>query len=231
MIYNHLRIKALFVRAKGIEPIRLSAPDPKSGLSTNFNTPACLSEERIANLVLFILIAKLISPYIAFSNTTLNIAEQGFTRLYTAQRLKTYSKSYTEAHGYIGINCIHPVPEFKTMMIMRLCWRAQGITSTNPEISKETTVHILIANSAEQGTHIRKSTVSAAMIVKIMRIHYFRAKIKTLEAYLIIVRQKEFMTIPYSESKGIIIIFIISGTDEATAQLAALPQFRKSPFV
>ena len=40
MIYNHLRIKALFVRAKGIEPIRLSAPDPKSGLSTNFNTPA-----------------------------------------------------------------------------------------------------------------------------------------------------------------------------------------------
>ena len=28
------------VRAKGIEPIRLSAPDPKSGLSTNFNTPA-----------------------------------------------------------------------------------------------------------------------------------------------------------------------------------------------
>ena len=30
----------LFVRAKGIEPIRLSAPDPKSGLSTNFNTPA-----------------------------------------------------------------------------------------------------------------------------------------------------------------------------------------------
>ena len=40
MIYNQLRIKALFVRAKGIEPIRLSAPDPKSGLSTNFNTPA-----------------------------------------------------------------------------------------------------------------------------------------------------------------------------------------------
>ena len=40
MIFNQLRIKALFVRAKGIEPIRLSAPDPKSGLSTNFNTPA-----------------------------------------------------------------------------------------------------------------------------------------------------------------------------------------------
>ncbi len=29
-----------WVRATGIAPIRLSAPDPKSGLSTNFNTPA-----------------------------------------------------------------------------------------------------------------------------------------------------------------------------------------------
>jgi hypothetical protein len=29
-----------FVRAKGIEPIRLPALDPKSSLSTNFNTPA-----------------------------------------------------------------------------------------------------------------------------------------------------------------------------------------------
>lgn len=28
------------VRAKGIEPIRLTALDPKSSLSTNFNTPA-----------------------------------------------------------------------------------------------------------------------------------------------------------------------------------------------
>ena len=28
------------VRVKGLEPIRREAPDPKSGLSTNFNTPA-----------------------------------------------------------------------------------------------------------------------------------------------------------------------------------------------
>ncbi len=42
MTFNKFRIKALFVRAKGIEPIRLSAPDPKSGLSTNFNTPATI---------------------------------------------------------------------------------------------------------------------------------------------------------------------------------------------
>ena len=50
LIFNQLRIKALFVRAKGLEPIRLSAPDPKSGLSTNFNTPAtvfnCFSFEK-----------------------------------------------------------------------------------------------------------------------------------------------------------------------------------------
>ena len=50
MIFNQLRIKALFVRAKGIEPIRLAAPDPKSGLSTNFNTPAYLGLQMYNNL-------------------------------------------------------------------------------------------------------------------------------------------------------------------------------------
>ena len=30
------------VRVKGLEPIRIAAPDPKSGLSTNSNTPAGL---------------------------------------------------------------------------------------------------------------------------------------------------------------------------------------------
>ena len=34
----------LSVRAKGLEPIRLSAPDPKSGLATNYNTPAEIAE-------------------------------------------------------------------------------------------------------------------------------------------------------------------------------------------
>ena len=28
------------VRVKGLEPIRREAPDPKSGLATNYNTPA-----------------------------------------------------------------------------------------------------------------------------------------------------------------------------------------------
>ena len=46
------------VRAKGIEPIRLTAPDPKSGLSTNFNTPATVfrpfRQERNANVLHFI---------------------------------------------------------------------------------------------------------------------------------------------------------------------------------
>lgn len=33
-------IASIFVRAKGVEPIHLTALDPKSSLSTNFNTPA-----------------------------------------------------------------------------------------------------------------------------------------------------------------------------------------------
>ncbi len=30
------------VRVEGLEPPHLTAPDPKSGVSTNFTTPACL---------------------------------------------------------------------------------------------------------------------------------------------------------------------------------------------
>ena len=46
-----------FVRAKGIEPIRLSAPDPKSGLSTNFNTPAKVFLNEKADFHLLYLVA------------------------------------------------------------------------------------------------------------------------------------------------------------------------------
>ena len=48
---------SLFVRAKGIEPIRLSAPDPKSGLSTNFNTPAKVFLNEKADFHLLYLVA------------------------------------------------------------------------------------------------------------------------------------------------------------------------------
>ena len=37
----------LMVRVKGLEPIRRKAPDPKSGLSTNSNTPAGSAKVRI----------------------------------------------------------------------------------------------------------------------------------------------------------------------------------------
>jgi len=37
-----LRIRSLFVRAEGLEPPCLAAPDPKSGMSTNFTTPAVI---------------------------------------------------------------------------------------------------------------------------------------------------------------------------------------------
>ena len=39
-VYEGAAPPVLMVRVKGLEPIRLSAPDPKSGLSTNSNTPA-----------------------------------------------------------------------------------------------------------------------------------------------------------------------------------------------
>ena len=54
------------VRAKGLEPPRLSAPDPKSGLSTNFNTPAtvfnCFPFGKDCKGTIIYLICKLFVP-------------------------------------------------------------------------------------------------------------------------------------------------------------------------
>ena len=37
-----LKSNVIFVRLKGLEPPRLSAPDPKSGVATNYTTDAFL---------------------------------------------------------------------------------------------------------------------------------------------------------------------------------------------
>jgi hypothetical protein len=39
----------LFVRVIGLEPTRLAAPDPKSGMSTNFTIPAKFVSANINN--------------------------------------------------------------------------------------------------------------------------------------------------------------------------------------
>lgn len=44
MSFNQLALKK--VRAKGLEPIRTKALDPKSSLATNYNTPAKLSGKK-----------------------------------------------------------------------------------------------------------------------------------------------------------------------------------------
>ncbi|CEN41881.1 hypothetical protein CCYN74_80073 [Capnocytophaga cynodegmi] len=46
-------IKRLFVRVKGLEPPRREAPDPKSGVSTNFTTPASDERFEVANIHIF----------------------------------------------------------------------------------------------------------------------------------------------------------------------------------
>jgi hypothetical protein len=39
--HNQMTVVYIFVRMKGLEPPRLSAPDPKSGAATNYATSAC----------------------------------------------------------------------------------------------------------------------------------------------------------------------------------------------
>lgn len=46
--------RAFLVRMKGLEPIRLTAPDPKSGLATNYNTSAS-QLQRTAKLNIYFL--------------------------------------------------------------------------------------------------------------------------------------------------------------------------------
>ena len=40
-VFILLKTEGFFVRLKGLEPPRLSAPDPKSGAATNYATAAC----------------------------------------------------------------------------------------------------------------------------------------------------------------------------------------------
>lgn len=47
--YPFRRIASLCVRLKGLEPPRLSAPDPKSGVATNYTTAA---EKQTAKVII-----------------------------------------------------------------------------------------------------------------------------------------------------------------------------------
>ena len=60
----------------GLEPARLAAPDPKSGVSANFTTPAYLilkdlrlkSCSRLARVILFVILTPAATPYNAMAN-------------------------------------------------------------------------------------------------------------------------------------------------------------------
>ena len=103
-----------FVRAKGIEPIRLSAPDPKSGLSTNFNTPAYLGLQMYNNLSDLQILNSLI-----------------------ADSSETEADSDTETQSYIVVRGSEIVPELETMMITGISRIAHRITCSHPEVCKE----------------------------------------------------------------------------------------------
>ena len=42
------------MRGTGLEPARLAAPDPKSGVSANFTTPATIYNERLTTEMKFL---------------------------------------------------------------------------------------------------------------------------------------------------------------------------------
>ena len=105
------RLVFLFVRAKGIEPIRLAAPDPKSGLSTNFNTPAYLGLQMYNNLS---------------DLQILNI------RISASSEAETYSNAETQSD--IVVRGSEIVPKLETMMITGISRIAHRITCSHPEV-------------------------------------------------------------------------------------------------
>ena len=50
--------KGASVRVKGLEPSRISPPDPKSGAAANYAIPAMLAFECVAKLTLIVWICK-----------------------------------------------------------------------------------------------------------------------------------------------------------------------------
>lgn len=54
---------AYFVRVKGLEPSRISPPDPKSGAAANYAIPAMLAFKCAAKLTLFVWICKFLMVF------------------------------------------------------------------------------------------------------------------------------------------------------------------------
>jgi hypothetical protein len=69
------------------------------------------------------------------------------------------------------------------------------------------------------------------MIIKIMRIHQLRAKIKAFQRHIVLIRKEELMSIPDCKAERIVIIFVISGTNQTAAYLTALSDTREGSLI
>ena len=103
------------------------------------------------------------------------------------------------------------------MMIMGLRRIAQCIASSNPEIGQKAFIEILVADCTEERAHVCQSAAGCAMIIKIMRIHQLRAKIKAFQRHIVLIRKEELMAISHGKAQWVIVIFVVSGTYEASA--------------
>jgi urea transporter len=123
------------------------------------------------------------------------------------------------------------VPELEAMMVMGLRRITQCIATSNPEIGQKTLVQILVADCTEERAHVCQSAAVCAMIIKIMRIHQLRAKIKAFQRHIVLIRKEELMSIPDCKAERIVIIFVISGTNQTAAYLTALSDTREGSLI
>ena len=143
---------------------------------------------------------------------------------------ETDSEPDAETHGEVLIFTSEPVPEFKAVVVVGFCSMTEGITSTDPEICKESLIDILISYCAKYGSHICEGADSCPTVIFIIGIYQFRTEIEALERKILLA-DEELVTVSDCESQRIVVVLVISRGDEAGAYLAALMMLRKSTFI
>ena len=145
-----------------------------------------------------------------------------------AAELEADAKADTEAECDIR----QPLKHLETMIITRIRLVAIRIASTYPSISQETLVDKLITYRAQNSTHISQSTRTICLrIIVIMRIHQLWTQIETTKRGLILVRQEELISITNRETKRIIMVLVVAGTDKTGTDLTRLVDIRESTLV
>ena len=132
--------------------------------------------------------------------------------------LEAEAESDTETHCQVLVFLSEPVPEFEAVVVVGLGWGSYSVAASNPEVSEETSVHILISYCSQQRSHVCQSPAATDFaVIIIMGVDELWTKIKAHEGPLVSIRSKELVTVPYGKSHRVVLILVTTCTDETGA--------------